>query len=232
MTLLPNTQTFLTAFSPLNRKRNLIMKPWKSSFKEFIAQSPTKPGPEALLKQQENTCKTFLVAISNDAALRIRSYDANTADPFSGIWEAARAIFQPIAIDGIKYGYGTGWNNPTAEAIAEAQNIWPNRPIGCLLSLGTGLIQLSEGNEEGSWLQKLLPHVSRQREVAKHCVTSLTGCEKVHRDVSGKYPDRVISGRNYFRLNVSQGMSNIGLEEWKKIGDIPALTEDYMDLRG
>lgn len=118
------------------------------------------------------------------------------------IWEAARAtsaaptFFQPITINGVKYGDGgTGWNNPTAEALAEAYHIWPSRLIGCLLSLGTGLeeaIQLSEGNDglsEGfsrSLLQRLAPHPSFQLEVAKYCVTSLTSCEKIHRDVSDK----------------------------------------------
>jgi hypothetical protein len=176
----------------------------------------------------------------------MRTYYTDTTDAFSGrIWEAARAtsaaptFFQPITIDGVKYGDGgTGWNNPTAEVIAEAHSIWPSRPIGCLLSLGTGLEaanQLSDGNDELSegWtrslLQKLAPQASFQLEVAKYCVASLTSCEKVHRDVSEKYPDRVVPGRNYFRLNVPQGMSSIGLEEWRKIGDIIALTEEYMD---
>lgn len=180
------------------------------------------------------------------AAVRMRTYDSNTADAFPArIWEAARAtsaaptFFQPITINGVKYGDGgTGWNNPTAEALAEARHIWPNRLIGCLLSLGTGLeeaIQLSEGNDEPSkgfsrsLFQKLAPGTSFKLEVAKYCVASLTSCEKIHREVSEKYPDRITPSVNYFRFNVPQGMSKIGLEEWKKVGDIVALTEDYMD---
>ena len=106
------------------------------------------------------------------------------------------------------------------------------------MSLGTGLeeaIQLSDGNDnlsEGvshSLLQKLAPKASFQLEVAKYCIASLTSCEKIHRDVSEKYPDRIVPNGNYFRFNVPQGMAKIGLEEWKKIGDIIALTEDYMD---
>jgi len=216
--------------------------------KKVIAESPLNLQPDALLKEP-NTCKTFVVAIrtrGSGSATRLRSYDSGTADAFSGqIWEAARAtsaaptFFQPITIDGVKYGDGgTGWNNPTAEAIAEAHSIWPSRPIGCLLSLGTGLeqaIQLIDGNDElpegvlRGLLQKLAPQASFQLEVAKYCVASLTSCEKIHRDVSEKYPDRVVPNANYFRFNVPQGMSNIGLEEWRKIGDIVSLTEDYMD---
>jgi len=196
-------------------------------------------------------CRTFVVAIrtrgGGAAAHRMRTYNTDTADASSArIWEAARAtsaaltFFEPVTINGVKYGDGgTGWNNPTAEAIAEAHHIWPGRPIGCFLSLGTGLeeaIQLSDGNDELSgepWRSKLIktlaPHASFQLEVAKYCVASLTSCERVHRDVSEKFRDRIVPNANYFRFNVPQGMSKIGLEEWKKIGDIVALTVDYMD---
>lgn len=176
----------------------------------------------------------------------MRTYDTATADAFPArIWEAARAtsaaptFFQPIIIDGVTYGDGgTGWNNPTAEAISEAYKIWPGRPIGCLVSIGTGLenaIQLPHGSDELSdgfsrlLLQRLAPKAAFQLEVAKYCAASLTSCEKVHRDVSDKYPDHVVPNRNYFRFNVPQGMSAIGLEEWKKVGDIIALTQDYME---
>ena len=221
----------------------------ESALKKVIADSSLNLQPDALL-EEPSMCKTFVVAIrtrgTGAAAYRMRTYNTDTADAFSGrIWEAARAtsaaptFFQPIIINGVKYGDGgTGWNNPTAEAIAEAHHIWPGRPIGCLLSLGTGLEkanQLSDGNDELSeefWrslLKKLAPQASFQLEVAKYCVASLTSCEKIHRDVSEKYPDRIIPNGNYFRFNVPQGMSKIGLEEWKKIGDIVALTEDYVD---
>ena len=217
--------------------------------KNVIIESPLNLQPDALLGEP-STCKTFVVAIrtrgGGAAAHRMRTYDTNTADAFSArIWEAARAtsaaptFFQPITINGIKYGDGgTGWNNPTAEAIAESHSIWPGRAIGCLLRLGTGLedaIQLSDGNDElsegflRSLLQKLAPQESFQLEVAKYCVASLTSCEKIHRDVSEKYPDRIRPNDNYFRFNVPQGMSKIGLDEWKKLGDIVALTEEYMD---
>ena len=218
----------------------------QNALKKVIAESSLNLQPDAFL-EDESLCKTFVVAIrtrgTGATAVRMRTYNTDTADAFSGrIWETARAtsaaptFFQPIIINGVKYGDGgTGWNNPTAEAIAEAHNIWPGRLIGCLLSLGTGLEkanQLSDGNDEFSeyWrsvLKKLAPQASFQLEVAKYCVASLTSCEKIHRDVSEKYPDRIVPNSNYFRFNVPQGMSNIGLEEWKKIDDIIALTEDY-----
>jgi hypothetical protein len=44
-----------------------------------------------------------------------------------------------------------------------------------------------------------------------------------------KQANRLGIDGNYFRFDVPQGMSKIGLEEWEKIGDMIALTKDYMD---
>jgi hypothetical protein len=85
-------------------------------------------------------CRTFVVAICTRGgyqAARLRTYGTDEAGPFEGkIWEAARAtsaaptFFSPVQVAGIKYGDGgTGWNNPTREAIYEARIIWPNRHI-------------------------------------------------------------------------------------------------------
>jgi hypothetical protein len=129
---------------------------------------------------------------------------------------------------------GTGWNNPTVEAIAEVGRIWPNRPIGCLLSIGTGLEKakiLGNGTSESySWLlSKLAPKKSFKLDVARYCVDCLTSCEKSHYDACSKFSDRIVVDENYFRFNVPQGLSEIGLEEWEKISDVVDLTETHMD---
>ena len=178
------------------------------------------------------------------AAVRMQSYNNRTVFAFPAlIWEAARAtsaaptFFKPIMIDDVKYGDGgMGWNNPTEEAIHEVYNIWPNRPIGCLVSVGTGLedaIQLGDNGTDKrkglarSLLQKGLPKLSFRIELAEYCVDSLISCETIHRRIA-EHPERLgIEGR-YFRFNVPQGMSTIGLEEWEKIGDMIALTKNYM----
>lgn len=175
----------------------------------------------------------------------MRTYQTSTSVPFpAAIWEAARAtsaaptFFLPITIGNIRYGDGgTGWNNPTKEAIAEAHKIWPYRPIGCVVSLGTGLedaLQLNEESERLSNVAKiLLQHTSPKNAfklaVAEYCAKCLTSCEIVHREIS-ENPQRDILGGNYFRLNVAQGMSKIGLDEWEKLEDMTALTDSYMDL--
>lgn len=49
-------------------------------------------------------------------------------------------------------------NNPCAVAIHEAKQLWPNNPIQCVVSFGTGRIphQISESSEMAisSWKEK------------------------------------------------------------------------------
>jgi hypothetical protein len=201
---------------------------------------------EKLKDSQPNVCRTFVVSTCPRAAggaIRMRTYDTLTADAFDAcIWEAARAtsaaptFFSPIYIKHVRYGDGgLGWNNPTREAIAEAHSIWANRPIGCVVSIGTGLeeaLQLDDQTTEipkfiNSVLAKTSPKLSFQLAVADYCVRCLTSCENTHREMA-ENPERIILDGNYFRLNVPQGMSKIGLDEWEKLEDMLALTDSYM----
>jgi predicted acylesterase/phospholipase RssA len=191
----------------------------------------------------DDACKTFVVAQTlrdGGSAVRMRSYTSRRSYAFpSLIWEAARAtsaaptFFEPITIDGEIYSDGgIGWNNPSEEAIAEARQVWPNRQIGCLVSLGTGLESAMQfGDKEKTverWLlDKVLPTQSRLIDVAKYCVNCLTSSEKVHRRLCEDGEMYGIEGV-YFRFNVPQGMSKVGLEEWDKTGDMTTLTKNYM----
>ena len=111
--------------------------------------------------------------------------------------------------------------------------LWPTRPIGCLVSVGTGLegaIQL-EADQKGlveNILKVGAPKLSFRKAVAEYCVHSLTSCERVHRKVMDELGSRGLVGR-YFRFNVDQGMSQIGLEEWKQIQSMITFTRSYMD---
>lgn len=218
-----------------------------TEFKKVIADLGEGLSPDAELKDlRSDLCRTFVVSTSlrsADGAVRMRTYDTLTADAFPArIWEVARAtsaaptFFPPICIDDVSYGDGgTGWNNPTKEAIVEAQNIWPNRPIGCVVSIGTGLeeaLQLNDNTQEvvcfvNAIFQKTSPRVAFQVAVAEYCVKCLTSCEIAHRELA-ENPERIILEGNYFRLNVPQGMSKIGLDEWDKLEDMVALTKSYM----
>ena len=154
--------------------------------------------PQTYLENpNSDACKVFVVASRpRDAGLPVLMQTYNnlpSTEAFPAmIWEAARAttaaptFFLPIGINRIKYSDGgTGFNNPTELAIDEAHNIWPNRSIGCLVSIGTGLedtIQL--GNETKSLAQRLLsmssPKTAFNIDVAKWCVALLTSSHNKH----------------------------------------------------
>lgn len=221
----------------------------EEQIKTIVITSGTETSPDAELKDPlpvSELCHTFVVSTSlrsTSGPLRMRTYDILIADAFAArIWEAARAtsaaptFFAPIYIDDVSYGDGgTGWNNPTKEAIIEVQNIWPNRPIGCVVSIGTGLEEALQLNEESQQLpgfveavlRKTSPILAFKVAVAEYCIQCLTSCELTHREVADN-PERMILDGNYFRLNVPQGMSKIGLDEWDKLGDMIALTNSYM----
>jgi len=191
-------------------------------------------------------CHTFVVATSLHAggAVRMRSFGTRDADPFPAcIWQAARATsaaptyFLPIEIDDVLYGDGgTGWNNPTSLAIEEAHSVWPDRPIGILVSIGTGLeeaLQLIDKSKKvpkavQTLLDNTAPDYAFKLAVADYAVNCLRSCELIHRQFSER-SSREILEDNYFRLNVKQGMSSIGLAEWDKLPAMIALTQRYMD---
>jgi predicted acylesterase/phospholipase RssA len=219
----------------------------EQEMKNVVATAPIGgQSPFTELKDpRTDLCRTFVVATSLDAtgAVKMRSFGTRYANAFSAcIWQVGRAtsaapsFFLPIEIGDIVYGDGgTGWNNPTGEAISEARSIWPKRPIGIVVSIGTGLEEALQLKDKASKVpdlaQMLLDNTSPkhafQLAVAEYAVQCLTSCERVHSEIA-EHPDRDILDGNYFRLNVLQGMSTIGLAEWDKLKTMIALTERYM----
>jgi hypothetical protein len=198
---------------------------------------------EPLENVTQTGCKTFIVATIIRAAgspVLMRTYNnLPSTEAFEAtIWQAARAtsaaptFFKPITINDVRYADGgTGYNNPTQLAIDEAYAIWENRPIGCLISIGTGLedaIQLDQ-DVKGlikSGVKMILGKTAFKISVATWCVELLTSSEVAHRQVLRKVD--MLKIESHFRFNVPQSMSKIGLNEWKKIEDMSALTRDYM----
>lgn len=197
-----------------------------------------------LANNKIGACKTFVVATrprASGSPVLMRTYDNFPwVEAFPGtIWQAARAttaaptLFLPVVIDDIQYcDGGIGYNNPAELAIDEAHNIWPGRCIGCLVSVGTGLedaIQL--GRDRKSFARQLLSVTAAKTafslDVAEWCVELITSNHSKHLELKEK-SKRLGINESYFRFNVPQGMSEIGLEDWQRIEDIIALTVSYM----
>ncbi len=229
----------------------------ESEILKVIKASPDGSKEDAMfedprVRADTRNCRTFVLASRPEGlgktAVRMRSYITEDNDPFQAkIWQVARATsaaptyFLPIDINGITYGDGRiGWNNPTMEAINEADYIWPSRPIACVVSIGTGLedaIQLATESKApsisgvlGQLFRSLTQKQAFELAVAQYCVSCVTSCERTHGQVALNLAKFGIDGPwQYVRLNVPQSMAKIGLQEWKKFQIIAAMTEDYME---
>ncbi|KAH7326831.1 acyl transferase/acyl hydrolase/lysophospholipase [Rhizoctonia solani] len=183
-------------------------------------------------------CKVFVYALNAqnaDAETNIRTYRVmeNELDDFA-IWEAARAtsadpfffklmVIQPSPevgrmFSGIYVDGGLRHSNPIGQLFQEAAKVFPNRPTGFVLSLGTGQRNAIQFPCAGCVPKlQLLQVFNLLRQIAANC-------EATHQDIGKKFTSR----RNiYFRFNVDQGLQDVGLE-WRNEGKISAHTSTYM----
>ncbi|XP_027205645.2 calcium-independent phospholipase A2-gamma-like [Dermatophagoides pteronyssinus] len=119
------------------------------------------------------------------------------------IWEAVRAssaapgYFEEFTIDKhVHQDGGILLNNPTAVALHEAKLLWPNEPIQCVISLGSGryqppsnrTIELDDNNKDVT--------LSSLKHKILRLIDSATDTEMIHRLMQDMLPDPV-----YYRMN-------------------------------
>ena len=156
---------------------------------------------------------------------RFRSYESlHDVHNDCLIWEACRAtsaaptFFPPMVIGNPPTAYvdgGLGYNNPIRPLMEEARRVWPERQFGCILSIGTGIPEYKDVGKT------ILPLIETLKAMA-------VDTEKVAREVSSELGLLPI----YFRFNVSHGLQQVGLEEWKEFDRTKIATEDYLNQRG
>lgn len=124
------------------------------------------------------------------------------------IWQACRAtsaaptFFPSVTIDGQQYVDGAlGYNNPIRPMLDEASHIWGGkRPIGCIMSVGTGLPRLGTVGE-GVTLAKTLKEMATDTQTVAN--------EFKNEMIAQFGPDQQV----YFRFNVERGLETLGLED-------------------
>ncbi|THU84996.1 hypothetical protein K435DRAFT_764610 [Dendrothele bispora CBS 962.96] len=198
--------------------------------------------PEALMCHEDATRenemgRAFVCAVpaTNMRFPRIfRTYKLlGNSDLNCKIWQAARAttaaptFFKRISVPGVGgieetfIDAGIRCNNPAREVREEAKRLFgQSRTVGLLVSIGTGhpgTIGLSKPDV----FQRLLP--SQLIDTLKNIATD---CESVADQLASRYGEREDSV--YFRFNVTHGVGQISLEEWKKIPDIVTHTRAYL----
>ena len=157
---------------------------------------------------------------------KFRSYD-NPQYMTRGvaIWEACRATsaaptyFPPISIGDPAQNFvdgGLGYNNPTMVLWNEAIQLWPSRNISCVVSIGTGILNLRDVGATIKPLFETLQDMATDTEVTA-------------RDVKGMLEQRFSNQDIYFRFNVQQGLGVVGMEEWKEMHRVRTVTEAYLN---
>jgi predicted acylesterase/phospholipase RssA len=161
---------------------------------------------------------------------RLRSYDLprKPAIPAT-ICEAALAtsaatgFFDPVRIGARHFVDGAlGANNPVDEVEGEASEIWCSdsgdlkQLVKCLISIGTG-------NPGKKAIEDSLPSF-----LSKTLVSITTGTEETAKKFIARWRRHYDQNR-YFRLNVEQGLQDVGLAEYKERGSIETATDSYLD---
>ena len=144
------------------------------------------------------------------------------------IWEAVRAtsaaptFFKRIVIDGEPYvDGGMGCNNPVQQVLQEAELLFPDRHVACIVSIGAGQAQ-TIGIPKPGWFQPVLPFqvVDAIRQIATDCEASAQVAAQRFERTPGVY----------FRFNVEQGLQEVRLEQWERLDAVRAHTGQYIRM--
>lgn len=135
---------------------------------------------------------------------------------------AAPTYFPPVVEPGTGVQHVDGGivaNNPAAIALQEARAIWPGRPVGCVLSIGTGTSVATEQSKAGLtyWAGKMLSMPTDTYRVHKEVQATL-------RHFNG--PDN--AQPCYFRLEPV--IPNLELDECRKyvLDEMRRTTGEYI----
>src|SRR6266481_5856062 len=153
-----------------------------------------------------------------------RTYQApKYPSPNCTIWEAVRAtsavptFFPPIVINEEPYvDGGMGCNNPVQQVLQEAELVFPDRHVACIVSIGMGQAQTIGIPKPGHKVQV----VEALRKMATDCEASAQVAALRFERTPGVY----------FRFNVEQGLQEVQLEQWERLDEVRAHTGQYIRM--
>jgi hypothetical protein len=114
---------------------------------------------------------------------------------------------------------GLTYNNPVRALFDESKRIWnasSGRKIGCIISIGTGVPSLTPTGDRGKQILESLAAIALDTQKTADEIAD----EMEHLSNS--------EDLTYIRLNVDQGLQDIGLEEWKEFDKLTGATNVYL----
>ncbi|KAI9801940.1 MAG: hypothetical protein M1826_005124, partial [Phylliscum demangeonii] len=188
---------------------------------------------DAMLDETDSSAlgKAFVAAMPAHNMTHPRLFRTYSAREHSSvnckIWEAARAttaavtFFERIVIGQEEFiDAGIKCNNPAIRLLSEAQTVFGgDRPLNCLVSIGTGHPGVIGLPKPGAF-QKILPTgvINVLKKIA-------TDCEGTAHELSERFEN---ASSLYFRFNVTHGAESISLEEWRRMGEVETHTRAYL----
>ncbi|KAF3317983.1 hypothetical protein TWF173_009804 [Orbilia oligospora] len=190
----------------------------------------TEALEETLLwDQYDDGCKVFVCAIKGEDKMPVflRSYDnEKQSDHYSAdikIWEACRATSAATTFfdrfertsQGVRQTFVDGafaYNNPVSRVYQEAIDLWGDKE-SLLISIGTG--DKPDSSMTGG-LKSLLVGI----------VDIVLATDKEDREFKEEHLDLIDAGL-FYRFNVP-GIARIGIEEYKKLDEISAVTKSHL----
>jgi hypothetical protein len=220
----------------------------EDAIKECIGSPERKLSEDSLLKEQSPPCKVYVShcvssiyrSLTGVVSSFVCATRENNAEPAilrsykypkmvdvlyneCKIWEACRAtsaattFFDPITIG--KYGQtfvdgGVLYNNPVQLVHREAERVWPDEKY-LLISIGT---RSAPGKTFKGNLKAIIESMKK----------ILTQTERTANDFHQSHID-MAKQNLLFRFNVTHGLADIGLEEYREIGAMADATQTYME---
>ncbi|KAJ7187285.1 hypothetical protein C8R46DRAFT_1274661 [Mycena filopes] len=171
-----------------------------------------------------------LHAIDHGIAELFRSYQSTNPAVACTVWQAARAtsaaptFFKRVAIGPVQEQFidgGMGVNNPAKQLLAEADAVFPDRQITCLISIGTGWTGTTELPKPGFLERNTIPV-----GVIKVLKALATDSEQTAQEMQLKFAKQP---KVYFRFNVDHGLEAVRLDDWQQMSKVASLTRSYSD---
>ncbi|KAF2711333.1 FabD/lysophospholipase-like protein [Pleomassaria siparia CBS 279.74] len=195
---------------------------------------------------REERTKTAVAAVyrgtkrAGSGQILLRSYDSRqetSVEPNATIWQAGRATcatalaFKPIQVgQSVFLDEGAGKYNPAPQILDEAVcNEWPGRDVGVFISIGTGKRPEGTNQQQHLWWESFVSNgMGDFAEARRRLVSKIEDCEKTHQAMKDNLAKRQVNPENYYRLNVSVGVGEFGMNEWNRLAEISTNTRMYL----